>query len=127
LVNKELLKEIRFLVICSLCIDIILIAVAALFVPFVNALCGALLGTVLLTADMFFLSLTVHGVVTGAKRGRDGSKKMVIDYLTRLLFLGAGLFIAVKIPFVSIICTAIPLLYPKLVFPLRAILVKKEG
>ena len=107
--------------------DIILTAVAALFVPVVNALCGAVYGTVLLTADMFLLARTVRGVVNGAKHGRDGSRKMVVDYLVRFLFLGAGLYLAVTAPFIDIICAAVPLLYPKLVYPLRAILVKKEG
>jgi len=107
--------------------DIILVAVASMFVPVVNALCGALYGTLLLTADMFFLSLTVRGVVNGAKHGKNGSRKMVIDYLLRLMFLGAGLYVAVRLSFVSIICTAVPLLYPKVVYPLKAILVKKEG
>lgn len=127
MVNKELLKEIRFLVICSLCIDIILVAVAALFVPVINALSGSLFGTVLLAADMFFLSLTVNSIAKGARRGKNGTAKMVLHYLLRLTFIGAGLYLALKLSFVSIICTAVPLLYPKVIYPVKAIIKKKEG
>lgn len=124
MVNKELLKEIRFLVICSLCIDIILVAVASLFVPVINALSGAFLGTVLLAADMFFLSLSVHSIAKGARMGKNGTSKMVVHYLLRLIFIGAGLYLALKLSFVSIICTAVPLLYPKIIYPIKAVIKK---
>ena len=127
MVNKELLKEIRFTVICSLCLDIILVAVAAAFTPFSDALAGALFGTLLLAADLFFISLTVHSVVRGAVRGRNGTAKMVSQYMLRLIFLGAGLYAALEIPHVNFICAAIPLLYPKVIFPAKAIFTKKEG
>lgn len=107
--------------------DIILVAVAALFVPFVNALCGALFGTVLLVADLFFISFSVRDVVRDAKKGKDGTKKTVAGYLLRYLFLAAGLYIALVLPFTSIICAAIPLFYPKVIYLLKATLVKKEG
>ena len=127
MVNKELLKEIRFTVICSLCLDIILVAVAAAFIPIPDALAGALFGTLLLAADLFFISLTVHSVVRGAVRGRNGTAKMVSQYMLRLIFLGAGLYAALEIPHVNFICAAVPLLYPKVIFPAKAIFTKKEG
>lgn len=127
MVSKDLLKEIRFIAICSLCMNIVLIAVASLFVPFVNALCGALFGTVLLVADLFFISLSVRDIVSGARRGKDGSAKMVFHYLLRYLFLAAGLYLALVLPFSSVICAAIPLFYPKVIYLLKATLVKKEG
>ena len=127
MVNKELLKEIRLTVLCSLCLDIILTAAAAFFIPVTDALAGALLGTVLLAADLFFISLTVHSVVRGAVRGKNGTAKMVSQYMLRLLFLGAGLYAALEIPHVNFICAAVPLLYPKVIFPAKAIFTKKEG
>ncbi|MBR6925270.1 MAG: hypothetical protein IKH50_12145 [Oscillospiraceae bacterium] len=125
--NKELMKEIRFAVICSLCLDIILVAVASAFTPFIGALTGALFGTLLLACDLFFISLTVHSVVRGAVGGKNGTAVMISQYILRLLFLGAGLFAAVEIPFMNFICAAVPLLYPKIIFPLKAIFEKKEG
>ena len=126
MVNKELLKEIRFTVICSLCLDIILVAVAAAFTPFTDALAGALFGTLLLAADLFFISLTVHSVVRGAVRGRNGTAKMISQYILRLLFLGAGLYAALAIPHMNFICAAVPLLYPKVIFPAKALFIKKK-
>ncbi len=127
MVNKDLLKEIKFIVICSLCIDIILTAMASLFVPFVYALSGALLGTVLLAADLFFLSLTVDSIAREARRGRNGTSKMVFHYILRFLFVGLGLWVAFKIDFSALVCAALPLLYPKVIYPLKAIIKKKEG
>jgi hypothetical protein len=127
LVNKELLKEIKFITICSLCIDIVLIAAASLFVPFINALTGALLGTLLLTADMFFLSLSVHSIAREARKGKNGTAKMITSYILRILFVGAVLFLALNLSFISIICTAVPLFYPKVIYPVKAIIEKKGG
>lgn len=127
LVNKDLLKEIKFIVVRSLCIDIILIAVASFFVPFVQAFTGAVFGTVLLAADMFFLSLSVQSVARGARRGKNGTAKMIALYLLRFIFLAAGLYAALNLKFVSIICTAVPLFYPKVIYPAKAIFSKKEG
>ena len=42
-------------------------------------------------------------------------------------FLAAGLYAALKLSFVNIICTAIPLFYPKVIYPAKAIFSKKEG
>jgi len=127
LVNKDLLKEIKFITICSLCMDIVLIAAAALFVPVINAFAGAMLGTLLLAADMFFLAFTVHNIARDARKGKNGTAKMITSYILRFLFVAAGLYLALNLTFVSIICTAIPLFYPKVIYPLKAILKKKEG
>ena len=78
-------------------------AVAAVFTPFTDALAGALSGTLLLAADLFFISLTVHSVVRGAVRGRNGTAKMISQYILRLLFLGAGLYAALIIPHVNLL------------------------
>ncbi|MBE6852838.1 MAG: hypothetical protein E7505_05115 [Ruminococcus sp.] len=127
MVNKDLLKEIKFITICSLCMDIVLIAAAALFVPVINAFAGAMLGTLLLAADMFFLAFTVHNIARDARKGKNGTAKMITSYILRFLFVAAGLYLALNLTFVSIICTAIPLFYPKVIYPLKAILKKKEG
>lgn len=127
MVNKDLLKEIKFIIACSLVMDIVLVAAASLFVSFVQAMTGAVLGTILLSADMFLLSLSVQSVAKGAKRGKNGTAKMIAHYLLRIMFLSAGLYAALKLSFVSIICTAIPLFYPKVIYPCKAIFSKKEG
>lgn len=127
MVNKDILKEIKFIVVCSLFMDIVLVAAASLFVSFVQALTGAVLGTVLLAADLFLLSLSVQSISKGARRGKNGTAKMIAHYLFRFLFLGAGLYAALKLSFVNIICTAIPLFYPKVIYPAKAIFSKKEG
>ena len=41
MVNKDLLKEIKFIIVCSLFMDIVLVAAASLFVSFVQAMTGA--------------------------------------------------------------------------------------
>jgi len=107
--------------------DIVLIAAAALFVPVINAFAGAMLGTLLLAADMFFLAFTVHNIARDARKGKNGTAKMITSYILRFLFVAAGLYLALNLTFVSIICTAIPLFYPKVIYPLKAILKKKEG
>ena len=60
MVNKDLLKEIKFIVVRAFFLDIVLVAAASLFVSFVQALTGAVLGTILLAADMFLLSLSLR-------------------------------------------------------------------
>ena len=127
MVNKDLLKEIKFIVVRAFFLDIVLVAAASLFVSFVQALTGAVLGTILLAADMFLLSLSVQSVAKGVRRGKNGTAKMIAHYLLRIMFLAAGLYAALKLSFVNIICTAIPLFYPKVIYPAKAIFSKKEG
>ena len=127
LLNKELLKEIRFIVCCAFCMDIILIAAGAFFVSFINALCGAVYGTLLLTVDLFLLSLSVQSVAKGAKKGKNGSAKMTALYVLRMAVLFVCMLAALKASFISIVCTAVPLFYPKLIYPFKSILRKKEG
>lgn len=127
MVNKDLLKEIKFIAVCSLCTDVLLVTAASFFVPFLHAFSGAVFGTVLLILDMFFLSLSVQSVSNGAKKGKNGSAKMTALYLLRIIFVAAGLYLALNLSFVSIICTCLPLFYPKIIYPAKAIIKKKEG
>lgn len=104
-----------------------LVIAASFFVPVINAVGGAALGTILLAADMFFLMLSVQNISNGAKQGRNGTAKAITFYILRMVFIVFGLYIALEFQYTSIICAAIPLFYPKLIYPLKAILIKKEG
>ncbi len=107
--------------------DVVLVIVAAFFIPVINALCGAALGTLLLGAEMFFLMLGVQNISNGARQGRNGTAKAVTFYILRMAFIALGLYVALVFKYTSIVCTAIPLFYPKLIYPVKAILIKKEG
>lgn len=128
LINKDHLTEIRSILTAAFVMDIALVAAGTFFVPFVNALTGALYGTFLLAADLFFLSVSVQNIASGAAAGKkNGSSKMTFFYILRMIFLFVCLLAAVKVSFISIVCTVIPLFYPKLIYPFRSIIRKKEG
>ncbi len=127
LINRELLGEIRFIGIGAAFLDVFLFFAALLFTSPLKALVGILIGTMLVLLDMFFLSLSVESIAAGARRGKDGSRKMKAHYALRMIFVAVVLGLAWLIPFSDPICAAIPLFYPKVIYPLKAIFKKKEG
>lgn len=127
MVSKDLLKEIKFIALCSLVMDIVLAVAGSFFVAPLNAVLGALYGTCLLIFDMFMLSFSVQKAAKGARIGKNGTPAMIAGYIFRYVAVGAGLYIAVIMPFISVICTAVPLFYPKFIYPAKAIFYKKEG
>ncbi len=127
MVNKDLLKEIKLITLCSLGMNVLLVVIAVFFMPVINAITGAAFGTLLLAADMFLLLLSVQSAANGAKRGRNGTAKAITFYILRMIFILIGLYVALILPFVSIMCAAVPLFYPKIIYPAKAILIKKEG
>ncbi len=130
LINTDLRKEIKFIAVNAVILDVVLIISALAFIPFINILTGVFFGTLLLILDMFFLSLSIQSIIADAKNGNNGNKgsaKMTFLYILRLIFIASGLFLALKLPFMSVICTAIPLFYPKLIYFIKAIFCKKEG
>ncbi len=129
MVNKELLKEIKFILKCSAFIDVAGIIIASFYINVSDAVFGFLLGTILLAADLFFIALSVQDAARGALAGsKNGSKKAVFYYILRFLFLGVFLVLALKIKSISFPCTIIPLFYPKLIYPVKAVIFsKKEG
>ncbi len=126
MVKKELLNEIWFIMKCSMAIDIIGTVIASVYISTFDAVFGFLLGTILLFADLFFIMLSTMSIARGALAGRNGSKRMVFYYILRMLFLGVFLVLALRIKSISFVCTIIPLFYPKLIYPVKAIISRKE-
>ena len=130
MINMDLKKEIKFIAINAIILDIVLIIAALAFIPFINILTGVIFGTLLLILDMFFLSLSIQSIASDAKNGKivkTSSTKMTFSYFMRLIFIASGLFLALKLPFMSVMCAAIPLFYPKVIYFIKAIFCKKEG
>jgi len=129
-INTDLKKEIKFIAVTAIILDIVLIIVAMRFIPIINVLTGVFFGTILLIADMFFLSLSIQNIVADAevkKNKKNASVKMFFLYVLRLIFIASGLLAAFKLPFISVICTAFPLFYPKIIYFIKAIFSKKGG
>lgn len=127
MINSELRNEIGYIFRRSLILDVAAVIISLFFVPWFTALSSILAGTLLLMLEMTMLAVSVRKIAAGARRGKNGSVQMAFYYLLRICVIAAVLYAAVRIPFLNMICTAIPLFYPKLIYFGQSIFVKKGG
>ncbi|MDO5560220.1 MAG: ATP synthase subunit I [Oscillospiraceae bacterium] len=125
--NADLLNEVRYICIRSLLIDVAAVFIASFFVSVGTATVSILTGTLLLAVEMILLAISVNSAAANAKDGKNGSVMMAVQYIIRIIIIASVLYVSLKVSYLNIICTALPLFYPKIIYFGRSFLTKKEG
>lgn len=92
----------------------------------INVLWGALLGSAVITANHFFLALTVHLAADRSQQGNVAQAKNMIQAssLIRLIAMGAVLLVGVKVG-CNVIALALPLVFQRPVLMIMEFFGKK--
>ncbi len=83
---------------------------------------GLLLGTITMLGSMWLLSRTMLKIAEQAKETGTHDRRYLKSYLLRMLMTGTAFVIAYRYRPVAALGTAIPLLYPRLIYTLGALL-----
>lgn len=109
--QEDLHQELKFAVICTGILDLILWIVSLFFVKFrMDVLSGLLLGSVGMILNLFLLRRTILHAV------RFGKTKDWTGYLLRCLVASGAILISLLSDAVNTLTVVLPFLYPKLIF-----------
>ncbi|MBQ8359742.1 MAG: ATP synthase subunit I [Oscillospiraceae bacterium] len=125
--RKEVLKQTGILALGVLLLSSIMVAIFFALGQFqMNVLWGALLGSVVIVTNHFFLSLTVHRAADRSGQGDVAKAKNMIQTssLIRLIAMGAALVIGVKLG-CNVIALALPLAFQRPVLMIMEFFGKK--
>ena len=113
--KEQLIAELKFILIRAVFLDISAYLISVIFLGFtVSMATGLILGTFGLLVNFILLNRSVRSIVKSG--GIKAQQRMLSGYMTRYAVVGVIVAIAAVLPFVSIIGTVIPYIYPQLVY-----------
>lgn len=123
--REQLIKELKFIFIRAVLLDISAYLISVFFIGFtVSMALGLMLGTFGLLVNFILLNRSVRNIVKSG--GAKAQSKMLSGYMTRYAAVGVIVAIAAVLPFVSVIGTAIPYIYPQLIYAGKVFLKKGD-
>lgn len=124
--NKEqLIREVKYMLIRSLFLDISAYLISVLFLGFTLSMAlGLALGTLAMAVNLILINRSVRNIVDNG--GYKAQSRMFSGYLLRLTVTGCVLAASMRIPYVNTIGVVIPYFYPKLIYTFSSILKKGE-
>lgn len=126
--DKALLKEIKKVAIGVLALAVLqAVIVLIAFGVHIPMLLGTLLGSLCAILNFCLTALNVQKAVGKSESGAKLS--MMSGYYCRLAIIAAAMFLAIKMPWLNIFTTAIPLIFPRLTITVCSLVGqhKKDG
>ncbi|MBR5371101.1 MAG: hypothetical protein IK130_02695 [Oscillospiraceae bacterium] len=128
--SEALRAELRMLAVRSLLLDLAAYLISTLWIGFTASFAwGLLLGTALLFGTLLLLNISIVKMAEDAKRaGVTNQRRYVLFYALRLLLFAAGFGTALVLrAYISPVGTAIPMLYPRLIYTLGALIRRPDS
>ena len=123
--NEQFLKELKYILIRAMFLDISAYLISVFFIGFtVSMALGLILGTVGFTVNLILLNNSIKNIVNSGKNRAQA--RMFSGYVTRLLIAGAVIAVAMAIPFINTAGAVIPYFYPNIVYAGKAFLKKGD-
>jgi hypothetical protein len=111
-------KELSFLIPRAMVFDGVLYA---FFLPFyefgLEIPAGLLLGTFAMLVNFVLLGISCERALM--RSGRLARRYMMSRYVGRMVILGVFIFIAIKVTWINLLATVLPLFYPKLAYTIH--------
>jgi uncharacterized membrane protein len=125
-VNDTLKKELKFIAIRSVFLNISAYLVSFFFIGVnISFLFSLIFGTAVMFIYLVMLYTSIEKTVdAGIKYARE---KMMAGYLLRLLVIGIATVISFRVEIISTVGTLLPLFYPKMIYVGGAIFKRKGG
>lgn len=123
LLKKDLLHMTKWAVILDIAAYGISIAFLGLTLPIAM---GLLLGTAAMLLSMWLLSRTALKIAECAKQTGTHDKRYLVSYSVRLLIVGVAFAIAYRFRPIAGLGVAIPLMYPRIIYTVGALLPAKK-
>ena len=123
--DKALLKEIKKVALGVLALAVLqAVVVLIAFGVKIPMLLGTLLGSLCAIVNFCLTALNVQKAVG---KGEAGAKlSMVSGYYCRLTIIAVVMFLAIKMPWLNIFTTAIPLVFPRIVITVCSLVAKPK-
>ena len=128
--SEALRAELRMLLVRSLLLDLAAYLVSTLWLGVTASFAlGLLLGTALLFGTLLILHVSIVKMADDAKKyGVTSQKRHVLFYGLRLLLFAAGFGTALVFrAYISPVGTAIPMLYPRLIYTFGALIHRPDS
>lgn len=123
--KKQLIHEMKFVLIRALFLDISAYLISVFFIGFtLSMVLGLVLGTSGMAVNLILLNRSVRNIVKSG--GRKAQSRMFSGYIVRLGIMGVIIAAAMLIPFINTAGTVIPYFYPNLVYAGNVLLKKGE-
>lgn len=123
--EKQLISEMKFILIRAVFLDISAYLISVFFIGFtVSMALGLVLGTSGMAVNLILLNRSMRNIIKGG--GRKAQSKAFAGYLVRLGITGVLTAFAMIVPFINIWGAVIPYFYPRLVYAGNVILKKGE-
>ncbi|MGN0621934.1 MAG: ATP synthase subunit I [Porcipelethomonas sp.] len=114
--KEELKKEIRYILVRSMFLDIAVYLVSVMITGRIFYMAAGLAaGTAGMVINLILLNRSVYRIVKYGN-GNGASKKMFAGYIMRLAITGFIVSAAMLTGYASVVCTVIPFFYPKLIY-----------
>lgn len=123
LLKKDLLHMAKWAAILDVAAYGISILFLGLTLPFAL---GLILGTAAMLLSMWLLSRTVLKIAERAKQTGTHDRRYLASYISRLLIIGIAFAIAYRYRPIAALGAAIPLLYPRIIYTVGALLPEKK-
>lgn len=123
--RKQLIKELKFIFTRAVFLDISAYLISVIFTGFtISVALGLLLGTFGLLVNFILLNRSVRSIVNGG--GIKAQQRMLGGYITRYAVVAVIVAVSALLPFVSIVGTVIPYIYPQLIYAGQVFLKKGD-
>lgn len=123
--KKQLIHEMKFVLIRALFLDISAYLISVFFIGFTLSMAlGLVLGTFGMAVNLILLNRSVRNIVKSG--GHKAQSRMFSGYIVRLGIMGVIIAAAMLIPFINTAGTVIPYFYPNLVYAGNVLLKKGE-
>ena len=125
--NKDFIKEFKFILIRSVFIDISVYLISVFFMGFTLSMAlGLALGTAVLAVNLIILWHSIRNCLDFKGGPKMRSVKAFSFYVLRLLIFGAAAVASFRLELFSSVGTILPVFYPKLIYVSSSIF-KKGG
>ena len=126
MLSKDLFKEVMKMLLGVLILSFVMVVVFWIAGFFdVTVIWGALLGVATCVLNYYFLALSIQNSVSKNEGGAKGT--MGISYTLRMIFIGAAVIMAIKLPCFNYLAAVIPLVFPSIIIKILNISKKGEG
>lgn len=114
--QEDLHQELRFAVICTIVLDVIIWLLSLLIMGFqIAVLLGFVLGSIGMLANLFLLRRSILNAV------HFGKTRDMAGYLLRCLIASVMIAIGLSSSYVNAITAVLPFLYPKVIFGILSV------
>ncbi len=116
-------REIKFILICSLCLDGAVFLISSLFIGFTFSMAVSLLiGTAVLILNM---RLLYNSVLKNTRIQNTAGNPMLKGYLLRSFISCTAIAAGFKLNFLNPLGIILPLIYPKPIYTVHSIIVRR--